>query len=50
MKKAGIRALPRQGRPEPAGLALVNVKIFLDNGGERLYAPRFIPESPTPWG
>jgi hypothetical protein len=47
MKKAGIRVLPRQGRPEPAGPAFENVKIFLDNGVERLYPPRFIWESPT---
>ena len=47
MKKARIRAFPRRGRLEPAGLGPENVKNFLDNGDERLYPPRFIPESPT---
>lgn len=50
MKKAGFRAFPRRGRLEAAGLGLASVKNFLDNGGERLYPPRFILESPTPRG
>jgi hypothetical protein len=50
MKKAGFKAFPRRGRLEAAGLGPVNVKNFLDNGGERLYPPRFIPEGPTPRG
>lgn len=50
MKQAGIRALPRRGRLEPAGLAPENVKNLLDNKDERLYPPRFITESPTPRG
>ena len=50
MKKAGIRAVSRQERPEPAGLASENVKFFLDKREGRLYPPRFISEGPTPWG
>jgi len=50
MKKAGIRAVSRQERPEPAGLDKKNVKFFLDNRAKRLYPPRFILEGPTPWG
>jgi hypothetical protein len=50
MKKAGIRAVSRQERPEPAGLDGKNVKFFLDNRVKRLYPPRFISEGPTPRG
>ncbi len=50
MKKAGIRAVSRQERPEPAGLDGKNVKFFLDNRAKRLYPPRFILEGHTPWG
>jgi len=50
MRKAGIRAVSRQERPEPAGLDRKNVKFFLDNRVQRLYPPRFISEGPTPRG
>jgi hypothetical protein len=50
MKKARIEAFPRGERPDPAALGPVDVKNFLDNGDERLYPPRFIPEGPTPRG
>ncbi len=50
MIKAAIRPVSRQERPEPAGLGMKSVKIFLDNGGGRRYSPRFNPEIPTPRG
>lgn len=50
MKKAGIRAVSRQERPEPAGLDGKIVKFILDNRARKLYPPRFIQEGPTPRG
>jgi hypothetical protein len=50
MEQAATRAVSRQERPEPAGLARGNVKFFLDKREGRQYPPRFISESPTPWG
>jgi hypothetical protein len=50
MKQAWIRAVSRQERPEPAGLASEIVKFFLDKREGRLYPPHFFSEGPTPWG
>ena len=50
MKQAWIRAVSRQERPEPAGLANETVKFFVDKREGRLYPPRFISEGPTPRG